>query len=140
MAAILQTALEYKNNNFLSSQCDTELDDKPNINNPCICMLPIGSLYRTPIGRVFLRIKQNTGEVCNDNDWVEIQSVEYVLTDGSRVTNLINLSASTSTQAQINLADGVTKTAPVDGDIWRVGDTIHAYLTDTEYVFDLTEV
>lgn len=137
MASILATATEYANENFANADC-SDVTATPNINNPCICLTEIGGTVIGSTGRVFLRIKREDGEICNDTDFVEITNA--ILQDGSRVADLIKISASTATKAQINLADGVAKTSPADGDIWRVGTSIYIRLAGTTYTLDKTSV
>lgn len=137
MASILATATEYANQNFSNADC-SDVTATPNINNPCVCLTEVGGTVIGSTGRVFLRVSRNEGEICNDTDFVEITNA--ILQDGSRVADLIKVSASTATKAQINLANGVAKTSPADGDIWRVNGAIYIRLSGTTYTFDLTSV
>jgi hypothetical protein len=137
MAAILGTADGYANQNFVDIDCSEHLDDKPNINNPCICTMAVGEVYVTPTDRVFMRINRNIGEICNDNDWIELKAA---LTNGTHTVDKLNISAGTATKSQINLVDGVEPTTKVNGDIWREGAAIHVYLGSAEYTLDMTAV
>jgi len=133
MAAITGTTDNYVNQNFALHDCDTH-NATPNIDNPCICMMPIESIYIGTTGRVFMRVKREEGEICNDTDWVELASA-----DGAQVASKLTLSAGTATKPQMNLADGVEPTTPVAGDVWREGNALHIYL-DAEYTLDMTAV
>ena len=130
MASILATATEYANRNFVDADC-SDHTALPNINNPCICMLGIGDYYIGSTGRSFVRTKRETGEICNDTDFTEVTNA--VLLDGSRTTDLLKLSAGTTTKSQINFANGVAKTTPADGDFWREGTDLKVRFGSTTY-------
>ena len=54
-----------------------------------------------------------------------ITQFEVALSGNTTIAGILNLPASTTSRASINIPDGVAPTTPVDGDMWCVGDILY---------------
>ncbi|MCB1712992.1 MAG: hypothetical protein KDH96_11105, partial [Candidatus Riesia sp.] len=113
--------------NFLNPKC-WEHNPTPNINNPCICLMAIGSIYIGSTGRIFVRTKRVNEHVCRQIDWEEVIAEggdNYLLgANYNNTTNILTLTLVSGDIFTIDLNDLVDPPSVVTANLPQ-GSWVH---------------
>lgn len=132
---------EYINQNFLTLNCKEHLEI-PNIDNPCICMMQVGSVYVGTTGRIFIRQVSRNNEICRITDWGEVASAPIgELADNYLLNAVYNSTTNILTLTMVN-EDVITidMNDLVDPPSSFVEDILNGHWTHNDGSDNLTEI